>query len=595
MKTMAWGFAALMLSLAAPESRAAEKYFGYFGGDYPSVGSTPDLHEFHDHANLYSIQFWSGTSDNMAASENYVLGELERARQFHIHAMVPAWPFVFQHALGEKAYHLDPNAAAHWNAFVQKMLDRGLLIPGDPDRSVVNSIYLIDEPNGDAALNDVSGAPNPALAAAVSAIRGNSATAGVPIASILTADFGKISQGIKLLDWVGFDRYGQSTSDWTNTLNSLEGVYAPGKKYIIVPGSLDNCREVTQDDPKRFIDRMDSDPNVVWLAPFMWQTSGSCKGVRDLPTLRAAYLPEGKKIKATQCAASASWFCGFPPDLYWIKPTDTASGKTEVHVLDASTGYSTYKLHAVTAYPTANTDQVSFALGDANGDGKTDLYLISRYNNGTPNIEVHILDGATNYSTYVAHYSTILPAVDGGLAWTFDVADYNRDGIPDLFVFKKVGGNTGRTEVHIYNGADGFQTALGHFPMPMPPTGSDDAWEYHAADFDGDDIPDVFAIAKQNGSTTEVHVVTAASNYATYTLETPTALHTTGTDSRWVFGVNDYDHDGQPDVFAMTKAGATGTEVHILKGIGYQQFELHTATPIPALATDNSQTLLINK
>jgi hypothetical protein len=592
---LAAGLTALLFSLAAPQINATDKYFGYFGGDYTSVSNIPDLHEFHDHTNLYSIQFWSGTSDNMAASESYVLGELERARQFHLHAMVPAWPFVFQHALGEQAYHLDPNASAHWNAFVQKMLDRGLLIPGDPDRSVVNSIYLIDEPNGDAALDDQNGAPHPALSNAVAAIRGNAATAGLPVASILTPEFGQIHQGIKLLDWVGFDHYGDSDNDWTNTLNALENTYAPGKKYIIVPGSLNNCNGVSLEGWSRYITRMDNDPNVIWLAPFMWLTSGSCKGVRDLPAYRAAYAAEGTKIKSSQCAASASWFCGFAPDLYWIKPRDTASGMTEVHILDATTGYSTFKLHAVTPYPNANTDQVSFALGDSNGDGKTDVYLISRYNNATPNVEIHILDGATNYTTYVGHYSTILPTVEGDLAWTFDVADYNRDGVPDLFVFKKVGGSSGRTEVHIYNGADGFHTALGHFPMPMPPTGSDDAWEFHVADYDGDSIPDVIAIAKQNGATTEVHVVSASSNYTTYSLETPTGLHTTGTDSSWVFGLNDYDHDGQLDVFAITKSGATGTEAHALKGPSYQQFNLHTSTPIAALPSDTSQTLLINK
>ncbi|MGE7136233.1 hypothetical protein ACQKIE_01215 [Luteibacter sp. NPDC031894] len=169
-----------------------EKYFGYFGGDYASIPNKPDLHEFQDHANLYSIQFWSGTSDDIAASENYILGELERAHQFHVHAMVPAWPFVFQHALGESAYHFDPAAAAHWNAFVQKMLDRGLLIPGEPERSTVNSIYIVDEPNGDAGLDDQAGAAHPALSNAVAALRGNAATAALPIASVLTPDFYQI-------------------------------------------------------------------------------------------------------------------------------------------------------------------------------------------------------------------------------------------------------------------------------------------------------------------------------------------------------------------------------------------------------------------
>jgi len=310
---------ALTLLFLPIASRAApvEKYFGYFGGDYASVGTTPDLHEFQDHVNLYAIQYWSGSSDDMAASENYVLGELERARQYHVHAMVPAFPFVFQHALGEEAYHLDPSAAAHWNSFVQKMLDRGLLIPGDRERSTVNSIYLIDEPNGDAALNDQGGAPHPALANAVAAIRGNAATVDLPLASVLTPEFYLMPEGIKLLDWVGFDHYGDSDKDWTNTLNGLENTYAPGKKYIIVPGSLSNCMDVKQESPTRYVNRMASDQNVVWLAPFMWVTRGSCLGVRDLPSLRSAYQPVGLSIKNAACEASpaSQWFCGKSSDI----------------------------------------------------------------------------------------------------------------------------------------------------------------------------------------------------------------------------------------------------------------------------------------
>lgn len=310
----------LLVLLASPmtiHAAPTDKYFGYFGGDYTSVPDVPDLHEFVDHANLYSIQYWSGTSDNMVASENYVLGELERARQYHVHAMVPAWPFVFQHALGETAYHLDVDAATHWNNFVQKMLDRGLLIPDDPERSTVNSIYLIDEPNGDIALNDQNGAPHPAFANAVMALRGNAATANLPIASILTPKFDQIRQGIQLLDWVGFDHYGDSDKDWTNTLNALENTYAPGKKYIIVPGSLSNCNGVALEIPTRYINRMESDPNVIWLAPFMWVTRGSCLGVRDEPDLRTKYTAEGKNVKDAQCASSpkAKWFCGKSPDI----------------------------------------------------------------------------------------------------------------------------------------------------------------------------------------------------------------------------------------------------------------------------------------
>jgi peptidyl-Asp metalloendopeptidase len=188
-----------------------------------------------------------------------------------------------------------------------------------------------------------------------------------------------------------------------------------------------------------------------------------------------------------------------------------------------------------------------------------------------------------------------LAAVPGALAWTFDVGDYNKDGKPDLYAFKKVGGGSGKTEVHIYSGADGFTTVLGDFALPMPSTGDDDAWEFRVADVDRDGIPDVVAIAKKNGVTTEVHVVSGASNYTSYSLETGTALPGLGSDSRWVFGINDYDADGQADLFAINKIGTQGLEVHVLKGNAYQDYLLHAATPLGTMPSDSSKTLLINR
>jgi len=61
---------------------------------------------------------------------------------------------------------------------------------------------------------------------------------------------------------------------------------------------------------------MESDPDVIWFVPFA-RTSGigghlSCRGIRDLPSLRADYTAVGLKIKNAQCAAPQADrdFCG---------------------------------------------------------------------------------------------------------------------------------------------------------------------------------------------------------------------------------------------------------------------------------------------
>lgn len=604
-------FAGALCSVPAfAQAQATQKYFGYYASDYPvdfnisPMGS--GLPEMKDHINLYSIMDWSGdeSPSGRAATEAYVLDQLAKAKAAHVHAIVSAFPFLFKpSADGGNHQAFDPTGVQAWEDLAQKMVAQGYLIPGNPAMSTVVAVYVVDEPNSDTYyLWDVNGAARPDLVSITNAIRQTPETANLPLATVLTDHFKGFEKGMQLFDWVGFDHYGASKTDWANSFNNLKSL-APGKKYIVVPGAMDKCNDVSVDPTDNFFAAIDNDPNVTWLAPFVWFSNPSeganCKGVRDLPQLRATYTAKGLSIRNRQCNASVGdkKFCAGTrqPDMYIIAPNNTGSGQTEVHVLDSATAYSSYKLHAATALGQYNPDQVAFAIGDANNDGKTDVYFISRYGNGTPNVEVHILDGSSNYSTFLGHYSTSLPSVPGGLAWTFDVGDYNNDGTPDLYAFKKVGGDSGKTELHIYSGADGFQTALAHIALPMAPTGGDDAWEFHVADIDGDGVPDIVAVAKQNGTSTEVHILKGSSNYSTYSLETGTALGVTGTDSRWVFGVNDYNNDGQPDLFAINKMGQQGLEVHVLKGNAYQDYLLHAATAQGMLPTDSSKTVLINK
>ncbi|TCV94565.1 hypothetical protein EC912_10348 [Luteibacter rhizovicinus] len=314
-------FSVGLLLPAIAGAQSVTKYFGYFYGDAMSVPDVPDFHEFQDHVNLYSIMYWSGDSTtpaNKDGSEVWVLTELARAKAAHVHAIVPGYPFVLRQVLNEKCFHDDPDAVRGWNSFTQKMVDQGYLIPGDPERSTVVAVYLIDEPNGDACLSDVNGAAHPALQTAFAAIRGNPATATLPVATVLTPDFAQINQGMKLFDWVGFDHYGDSDSQWYGHFNEMKS-RAPGKKYIIVPGASNSCPKVKNEDPTRFLNTMNTDPDVIWLTPFKWLSSKSdgCIGVRDIPDRRATYTKVGLDIKARQCSVSraAKWFCGKAPNI----------------------------------------------------------------------------------------------------------------------------------------------------------------------------------------------------------------------------------------------------------------------------------------
>lgn len=326
MKKIAITFLLAMPFFGNAEAQSIQKYFGYLSGDSTGVTISPPatpLNEFQSSSNLYSIGGWSGdeSAAGRSVSTQYILSQLALAKAAHIHATIPGNAFLFQLDSTSGCVINDPGAAQSWNTFVQAMVSAGYIDVASPDRGVVSAIYVVDEPNGPAKQNgpnclpDVSGAPNPALQNAVNAIRSNPSTATIPLASILSGDvgFANIAQGMQLFDWIGFDRYSDSSSEWQADQATLES-YAPTKKYILVPGAMSNddggiC--VGTQSPTPFIEEFQTDPRAVWLAPFVWFSPGSCLGVRDNPSLNATYTTLGTSIKAQGCSSSlaARNFC----------------------------------------------------------------------------------------------------------------------------------------------------------------------------------------------------------------------------------------------------------------------------------------------
>lgn len=303
-------------------AQSIQKYLGYYYGDANNPPSTA-LSEFKTSSNLYHIGGWSTdeSATGRSNSTQYILSQLALAKAAHMHAVIPGFPFLFQQNSTTGCFTNDPGAAQSWNTFIRTMVSEGYIDAASPDRSVVTAIYVVDEPNGPQVKNgpdclpDVSGQPNPALQNAISAIRSNPSTATIPLASILNGavGFANISNGMQLFDWVGFDNYSDSESQWQSQLATLKS-YAPTKKYILVPGSQsqnipNEC--VGTQSPTPFIEEFQTDPKAVWLAPFVWFSSGSCLGVRDIPSLRSTYSTLGTSTKVQGCSSSraASNFC----------------------------------------------------------------------------------------------------------------------------------------------------------------------------------------------------------------------------------------------------------------------------------------------
>lgn len=191
-----------------------------------------------------------------------------------------------------------------------------------------------------------------------------------------------------------------------------------------------------------------------------------------------------------------------------------------------------------------------------------DLYAIKKSGTGTHSTEIHRLSAASHYQSFTLHSGTALHETDH--TWAFGLATNN-----DLFAFKKSGTGSHSTEIHVLSAANGYQSFRLQTGTCLHETGPE-------FDFLVAGNRDVYAIKKSStgSGSTEVHVLSAASNYQQFSLQTGTALHPT--DHTFDFALS----PGR-DLYAFKKSGCGThtTEVHRLSAAsGYQSFNLQQGT-----------------
>lgn len=200
-----------------------------------------------------------------------------------------------------------------------------------------------------------------------------------------------------------------------------------------------------------------------------------------------------------------------------------------------------------------------------------DLIAVKKWATGSGKTEVHILSAASNYQAYTAHTATAQHMLDSN--W-----DVEGDADGNLYMIRKWGGVSGRTEVHTLSAASNYQSFISHAPTALGYT--DSTW-----DFEVGANGDVFGIRKSgtNSGTTEIHVLSKNSNYGGFLFQTPTALHATGDEFRFVV---DYTTN---DVWAVKRynTGSGRTELHVIEAASsYQRMSLQVPTSFAP--TDNT-------
>lgn len=252
------------------------------------------------------------------------------------------------------------------------------------------------------------------------------------------------------------------------------------------------------------------------------------------------------------------------PDLVAIKKSGTGSKSTEVHVLSGTSGFKTFTTQTGSGLHETSTAQFDFALTDWNGDGTLDLVAIKKNGTDTKSTEVHILSGASKFQNFILQTGTALHETDDTFA--FAMGKWDANSKPDLFAIKKSKTGTKSTEVHVLSGALGFKKFILQTGTGLHET--DATFDFAVTDWNADGRPDLVAVKKSNTSknSTEVHVLSGASNYKNFILHSETALHRT--DGTFEFAVADWTRNGRLDLVAIKKrnTGSNSTEVHIMAG-----------------------------
>ncbi|WP_457206892.1 FG-GAP-like repeat-containing protein [Nocardioides sp. P5_C9_2] len=180
----------------------------------------------------------------------------------------------------------------------------------------------------------------------------------------------------------------------------------------------------------------------------------------------ATVLQRGTRLGRAEFVAGD--YDGDGRDDLWVVDLDE-DGRLAVSVLDASTGFQTELSHAATAAPSLDPDRWQVTAGDYDFDGRDDLYLVDLQSDGRT--AVHVLDAKTAFTTFLAQTYTVALAVDPA-TWTVSAADPNGDGRDDLMLVNRAGTTT---EVHALDAATGFSTYLLQTGTALGPT-SDDTW-----------------------------------------------------------------------------------------------------------------------
>lgn len=225
-------------------------------------------------------------------------------------------------------------------------------------------------------------------------------------------------------------------------------------------------------------------------------------------------------IGASDAPNFAAWtaFSTYTPacqaGLAGIKIDNTGSGKVEVHVLNANDGFRDFVVQAVTPLSLSDAPNFAWAMGRWEGSGAEDLFAVKVANAQSGYVEVHVLPYADRYGSFALEVPTAVTAADGpNFAWGVGrrASNGGPTGASDLIGVKLRNTDSDRVEVHVLTAESNYQSFALHAVTPIAAADAQN-FKWAIWDYDGDAVADLIGIKVRNtdSGSVEAHVLSGS-------------------------------------------------------------------------------------
>lgn len=244
------------------------------------------------------------------------------------------------------------------------------------------------------------------------------------------------------------------------------------------------------------------------------------------------------------------------PDVWAVNMRDAGTNSTSVYIA-SGTNLQNRLLGQGTGMPQQpDYLNTAFAAADYNNDRVPDLYVIHRLD-GSNTTALRVMNGA-DLRWLLLDTTTALPPYDNSVS--FAVSDYNRDGAPDLWAINPRDPATNSVSVRIASGKN-WNATLANTGTALPKQSPYADVNFAAADYDADGIADLWAIYPRDTEREAVSVkIISGKDWQTVLVDKAVALPMLSTDIT-VFGfmVADLDVDFTPDLWYVDRRNSTVT------------------------------------